>query len=316
MSKRASPTAIGAFVTGAVILVVVGILVFGSGKFFRKAYPFVLFFDGNVNGLNVGAPVKFKGVQIGQVTAILIVLEEEDTNARIPVYIELDAEKLRAAGVNVRGDYDAVIQAIRRAIDNGLRGQLQSESLVTGVLFVQLNYHPNTAANFAGLDYGTQEIPTLPTQIEQAESAVKQIVAKIDEIDFKALIDQLTSTAKSINGLADSPQTTKAIESFDDALTSLRRLSDAVDKQLGPVTESFRTTTESAQETARKLDRVMENLQALASPDSPLIVRLEQTLIELRNAAQSVRTLADELDRDPKAILFGRSRDSSEGGDK
>jgi paraquat-inducible protein B len=101
MKKRISPTLIGAFVVGALVLLVIGVIAFGSGKFFRKSYEFVLYFQGSVNGLNVGAPVKYKGVEIGSVTEILLQLEKAEP-ARIPVIIELDANKI--AGRGFRGN--------------------------------------------------------------------------------------------------------------------------------------------------------------------------------------------------------------------
>src|SRR5262249_48307038 len=159
------------------------------GHFFQKSYPFVAFFEGSVNGLNVGAPVKFKGVDLGAVTHIFIEIQPQDQNARIPVYFNLSAEKLEKAGT---GDVLADPQAGERALEGGLRAQLQSESLVTGVLFVELDYHPATPATRMGSSDGTPEIPTLPTQIEQTQNAVKAIIEKLDEINFRGLIDELT----------------------------------------------------------------------------------------------------------------------------
>ena len=110
MNKKMSPTLVGAFVLGALALVVVGILAFGTGELFAKKYEFVLYFDSSVNGLNIGAPVKVRGVEIGTVTNILLSLDREkrlkeaaevgarqammDWSPKIPVIIELAAKKL------------------------------------------------------------------------------------------------------------------------------------------------------------------------------------------------------------------------------
>ena len=125
MNKKISPTLMGAFVVGALALLVIAIIALGSARLFRKTYEFVLFFQGSVNGLNVGAPVKYKGVEIGSVTDILLQLEKVEPG-RIPVIIELDAKKL--AGRGFRGSLLVDPDELQRAIDQGLRGQLQMES--------------------------------------------------------------------------------------------------------------------------------------------------------------------------------------------
>jgi paraquat-inducible protein B len=141
MNRRISPALIGAFVIGAVALVVIAVISLGSGKFFRKTYEFVLYFQGSVNGLNVGAPVKYKGVEIGSVTDILLQLEEVEVD-RIPVIVELDAGKI--AGRGFTGNLLVDPAALQTAIDRGLRGQLRMESFVTGVLYVALDLYSNS----------------------------------------------------------------------------------------------------------------------------------------------------------------------------
>ena len=97
MGRKANPVMIGAFVVGAIALAVVGIVVFGSGRLFADTTPFVMYFSGSVDGLSVGSPVKFKGVEIGGVTSIQLDLGEE---ARIPVWIEVDNKKIVAHGAD------------------------------------------------------------------------------------------------------------------------------------------------------------------------------------------------------------------------
>jgi paraquat-inducible protein B len=138
MSKRANPTVIGAFVVGAVVLVTAAVGVLGSGRFFRTIYPAVLFFEGDVNGLRVGAPVKFKGIQLGEVTSILLKLgdtpggAEDKQTQLIPVFVSLDQANIVARGSTVKPDRETLAQFVKR----GMRGQLKMESFVTGVLYV------------------------------------------------------------------------------------------------------------------------------------------------------------------------------------
>src|SRR4030095_1427639 len=139
MNKKISPTLIGAFVVGALSLLVVAVIALGSGRLFRQTREFVLYFDNSVNGLRVGAPVKFKGVEIGSVKDIRLQLEEGGEINKIPVIIEIDLKKLTARGATIAPAVDR--EAFNTFIvDRGLRGQLEMESLVTGLLYVALDF--------------------------------------------------------------------------------------------------------------------------------------------------------------------------------
>src|SRR5437867_4516180 len=122
MGKKVTPTLIGAFVVGALALAVIGVAVFGSGRLFRKTQEFVLYFDRSVNGLRVGAPVKFKGVEIGAVTRIELSLSHRlrrPGEVHIPVVIELDADRISEKGGRVQLTQEGLDQAAA----GGLRGQ-------------------------------------------------------------------------------------------------------------------------------------------------------------------------------------------------
>lgn len=312
MSKKASPTAIGAFVVGAIALAVAGIIVLGSGRFFQKTFPLVSFFEGSVNGLSVGAPVKFKGVDIGSVTHIFIQIDPKDQNARIPVYLALDQEKMRKAGVLPRQG-QTVEGALGNAIAHGLRAQLQTESILTGVLYVELNFHPETPAVYVGSWDGTVEVPTLPTQLERLQEQIRGAISKINEIDFKGLIDSLTNASNSVRDFASSPDLKGAIASAGTTMDSIRDLSKTVDKNVQPLTASLTSTSnridkagKGLEKTLTELDKTLGSLRELIDPDAPIAVDLRESLDELERAASAIRSLADELERNPSSLVFGR----------
>jgi len=303
MSRRANPTWVGAFVLGAAVLAVLAVGLFGSGRLFREAHPFVLYFTGSVNGLDPGAPVKFKGVEVGSVQRIMVRFERTAGEVSIPVFIELDAEKLARAGAQVEFTPDAM----RAAVEQGLRGRLESQSLVTGLLFVNLDYFPETPAKLVGTGDWPPEIPTLPTTIEQATQVAKEIVERLGEIDLEALVKSATETLDALRDLAGSKEARSAVASLDETLASLRDLSQSLDRTIGPLGESLRTTAQETQRLEEQLARTLGAVQQIVQPGSPLTQQLGVALQDVSAAARSVRALADSLERNPGAIVRGRS---------
>lgn len=308
MGRKANPVLIGAFVVGAIALAVVGIVVFGSGRLFADTTPFVLYFTGSVDGLSVGSPVKFKGVEIGAVTQIQLDLGEE---ARIPVWIEIDNRKIVARGAD-RLPSDQ--RKLKAAIDRGLRAQLNAQSIVTGLLFVQLDYRPETPAVLvAPPEAGLNEIPTIPTTLEQAQQAAAEIIANLKQVDFEGFGKALRAALDGINATVNAPGLQKALQSLpetlaalNETLASVRRLAQNLDQQSGPLLASLNRTSERAALAVEQARTTLQSVQGLADTGSPLAGQLVGVLEELRGTARSIRLLADYLERNPSALVRGR----------
>lgn len=125
MSKEANKKKVGLFVVGALTLVILMIGCFGSGSLFQKTSTYVLYFDGSVQGLNIGAPVVLRGVPIGRVTNIKLVSSNKGMVISIPVYIEIDDSKLVSQAKSSFADWSEQREDIIRVlVDHGLRAQL------------------------------------------------------------------------------------------------------------------------------------------------------------------------------------------------
>ena len=323
--NRSNPKAIGAFVVGAIALAVVAVAVLGSGRIFRKEYKYVLCFPGDLSGLNVGAPVKFRGVPIGSVRAIRLnignmptLLTKSSEESRIPVIIELDETKISSRGGSVNLADPATLS---EAIARGLRGQLRMESIVTGVSYVSLDVVPGTPAVMclpAGSGY--QEIPTIPTTLEQAQGTVLRLIAKMEEADVGGMMTSASSAMKGIDQLVSSPGLHAAInslygteqnlslaaENFSRASTSLRILSETLNSNVTPFITTLRGASTRAEGTMDATDKTLAALRTTAEPNSPLIYRMNRTLDNVSDAAHSIQELADYLKRNPSALVRGR----------
>jgi paraquat-inducible protein B len=325
VNKQISPTLMGAFVVGALALLVIAVIALGSGRLFRKTYEFVLYFRGSVNGLNVGAPVKYKGVEIGSVTDILLQVEKLEPD-RIPVIIELDAKKL--AGRGFRGSLLVDPDELQRAIDQGLRGQLQMESLLTGVLYVAVDLYPDNPAQFVlprGSPY--QEIPTVPSELEQVQDQVRVVFAKLAKIDFDAAIVAMTHAFEGIDQLTRSPALKASLRSLeqtmpkvDEALVNIRQLALTLDKNASDLSSDLQQTSAATRKalaeietaakqagiTMKEAEGTMISARAAIDPDSRFAYELTKSLREVSAAARSLRLLAGYLERNPRALIFGK----------
>ena len=323
MSTKVSPTLIGAFVIGAVALIVIAILLLGSGRLFRQTRDFVLYFDNSVNGLRVGAPVKFKGVEVGSVKDIRLQLEKGAEVNKIPVIIEIDLEKLTLRGATPEIAVDR--EAFHKAIVDGFRGQLEMESLVTGVLYVALDFFPGTPINFVqqeNVNNKYPEIPTLPTSLELAKGAVERILNKLEEVDFKRLIDSLTKTSDGVGQLinVNSPTVKSILQSVDQAMPQLRgAISDFrtltatannnvtnVSADLHQTLTAAHSAIEQIAATMKEAETTIISVRATIDPNSPTFYELTKSLREVSGAASSIRLLADSLDRNPQAPILGK----------
>jgi paraquat-inducible protein B len=314
--RRANPAMIGGFVVGAVALVVLMVVVFGSGRLFQPTHTYVLFFEGSVNGLSVGAPVKFLGVSIGSVRQILLQIGDlghpqrafvQETN-RVPVIIEIDENAIEKLGGDV---HDLGTRAgLEEMIELGLRARLQTESIVTGVLFVELEVVQGAPLSLVLPDDSTYlEIPTLPSTLQQVTETIGEIMSKLNALDWDALFQSIRGAVDGIEELVNDPSTKAAIANLSTTLESVRRLSDNLNHEVGPLAGSLRAAATDIRGTLDELGDTLDSVRVLLDPQAPLAQQLTETLAQLAVAAGAVGRLANELQRDPSALVFGRERE-------
>ncbi len=321
MAKRANPAFIGAFVIGAIALAIAAVALLGSGSLFRNTHQFVCFFDGNVNGLRVGAAVKFKGVEIGEVRQILLSLNAASGPAapgnsnviKIPVVIELDEGRILKRGasyINVGNP-----AGMKLAIARGLRAQLATESLLTGLLYIDLDIHPGTPARFA-TDQNSQyiEIPTIPNPFEQAQSVALKLINQLDKVQVDKLVSTATEALAAVRDLVASQDLKESVASLKETGQSLNQTSESIrtltvhlDREIGPLGASMQTAARNADATFKQTQLTLDHIDDTLSPEAPLLYQANHTLVDLSEAARAIRQLADYLERNPDAIVRGRS---------
>ncbi|TMA80450.1 MAG: MCE family protein [Deltaproteobacteria bacterium] len=326
MNKKISPTLIGGFVLGALALLVIAVIAFGSGRLFRKTKEFVVYFDRDVNGLNIGAPVKFKGVEVGSVKNILLQLDQSLEVPSIPVLFEIDLKKITSRGGTLTLLEDPA--ALKVAIDRGLRAQLRTESLVTGVLYIGIDLFPGTPVKFvqaAGSKY--PEIPAVPTTLERVEVTAGEILAKLSEVDFKGMMDSVSRAVDGVGQLVNSPALKSALQrldqmmpKIDQAIAEIRKTTGNLDGNITTLSANFQQTSDAAREAMQQASLTMKqtdaalkeaeaamiNIRGISDPDSITFYELGRSLREVSAAARSLRLLSDSVQRNPRSLIFGK----------
>ncbi|HEY6420789.1 MAG TPA: MlaD family protein [Candidatus Binataceae bacterium] len=318
MGKKVNPAIVGAFVLAALGLIVTAVVIFGSGSLFRKTQIYVVYFNSSVNGLRAGASVKFRGVEIGAVQKVLLSLggsariaAQTTGQVRIPVLIELDPERILSRGgegVDLNNP-----EQMRIAIQNGLRAQLLSESFVTGLLYIDLDFHPTKPKFELQANSPYQEIPTMPTPLERAQVSLTRLLAELDQVNFAAMVNSITNAAESIDRLADSPKLQrtlasldKAAKSLDSASVGIRNVSETLNSEIKPIGKDLHETANDSRAMLDQARSTLKSVQVTLAPGSPFSYQLDQTLAETAAAARSVKELADYLERNPSSLVRGK----------
>ena len=333
MSKPVNKTMIGAFVLGAVVLAVVAIVLFGSGRFFRETEEWISFFPGSVKGLDVGSPVKFRGVQVGEVKEIIVNFDPFELSVNIPVIYEVLPDRFRYIGPRTVVDDEELHRAL---VSQGLRAQLEMQSLVTGQLMINLDFFPDRPAEFFGVENAAlskrmqswQEIPTLPTTMQQLEKTLA-------EIDFKKIAEDVRRAMDGIAQLVTSPELQSTVKEINETIIAIKAMVQNVDskidplatridetlveardgfgdarrvinEQAGPMLAKFRQAAESAQTALDQANTTLKSIENLADEGTQLRFEISAALEEVSAASRSVRVLADFLEQHPDAILRGR----------
>ena len=337
MSKQANKTVIGAFVVGAIALAVAGIMIFAGGQFLTRYNTYVMFFEGTVKGLSVGAPVMFRGVKIGSVKSIEIRYDPKTLKVQIPVIVEI----IHAAR-GMRGSIDPD-EELERLIGIGLRAQLGLQSIVTGLLQIELDFNPDEEARLVGKLLGTHkaypEIPTIPSSFEKIRK--KLVDLPIDELFARA-----TSALTGFDKLVNSPELPEMIHalkltvedtrklinnvdaqikplatSIDKTVKDFGKLARDADKQIKPLGSGMKATVKDVQNLVRdidektlpQIDATVKDIQKtfvdaddLLDEDSKLVYEMENALMEISAMARSMRELADYLKRHPESLIRGK----------
>lgn len=331
MSRKASTTLIGTFALLGMAIGFFALFLLGGGGLFDQRTRVVLFFDKSINGLSVGSDARFGGVLIGRVVEIDVLIDVENNRKVIPVTVEISRRQV-AHIAQEAGAFDfGSPEGVRQAVDFGLRARLTQQSLVTGVLYVEFDIDPKSPGlvfddRFAK---GLPVIPTLAMEFDEMIAAIGEGLETLNSLDLEELITDIRTLATTTSNqiadlqLAEISKEMLAVtanlreitgqEGWRDAagnlnaaITDLRAAMGAVEASVLPATEDLRNAMQAAEQGMERFQDVAGNLADFTNPRSPAMLRVQNTMVELERAARAIRELAEEIQRQPGALIKGR----------
>jgi len=322
VSRRPNPTKIGLFLLGALIIAIAGTAVLASNTWFQQRETFISFFPESVNGLENGAPVKFQGVPVGTVKAIDIRIDQRDNSFNVPVEYDIDLRRLTTP----RGTYvnlaDPVV--LRQQIEKGLRAQLQAESFVTGVLYLELSYRTDTTPPRLEAHTEWPEIPTTPSLMAALGGGAGSLLSKVNDIfnrvsvllgdvNMREINAAVVQSAKAVERLVGSPELRATLREMPGATAQLNRTLAEAEKlvsrangAIDPMQTQLTGVSTEAITTLQALRKTLDETHGLLSADTGPGFALTGALTSLREAADALTLLITSLERNPDMLLRGK----------
>jgi paraquat-inducible protein B len=269
-----------------------------------RKLQFVMYFTGSVRGLNPGAPVEFKGIRIGEVLDIRLEFDSEDSSFRIPVLVELEPDRI------IDRDQSSVVspeETLAKLVDKGLRARLQTGSLLTGQLFVELNLYPGSPVNYvADADMPYPELPTIVGAFEAISQSVTAFISKLEEVNIDEMGDNIVGILQGTNDLVNKPADEQTVTDLQASFRSFRKILDNLEQA------EVDDIVSSASAVLKNLDSTLTMVNAALEPNAPLQYNVIKVTGELEETSRSVRALIETLQRRPQSLIFGRGVNNKE----
>ncbi len=261
-------------------------------RVYETKKQYLMFFDGSVRGLSVGAPVLMRGIQIGKVLDVRLDFDADGLTFEIPVLIEIEPGRVHMKGKADALDFDRTMEHL---VASGLRGQLEYGSLVTGQLYVALGIHPDVPKATITERDGYKVVPTAPATLDAVAGKVNGLLDRLGRLPLEDIANDLRDTVAGINKLINSEQVAGSLAQLEPLL----KHADAVLAGLDKMMPTASSTLDQARETLR-------STRALVSSDSAVVGETVRLLRSLNAAARSIKGVADYLERHPEALIRGK----------
>ncbi len=333
MKTKFNPAIVGLFVIGGIVAFIFALLSFGGIHLFSKPQRFVVYFDETIHGLDLGSPVKLRGVRVGRVVNINVNYNSEKKESVVAVVCELSRNVI----ADEKGQPVDVSDAtnLQKFVDNGLRAQLGVLGLATGLLYVEMdfydiNQYPPDTLHIAPNTKHTR-VPAVRSAISEFQASLTEILSNVKRIDFPSLAKELqgllADTRKQINGLnlaqlnaewanagrtfgelAKSPEIPAMFAKVNATLDQLSAALVKLDTKIDPAGDELTATLAQAKETLKSFNTTALAARNFISAQNGLGDEATRAMGQLADAASAIQRLADFLERNPTALISGKKQ--------
>jgi paraquat-inducible protein B len=301
MKRQLSPTLIGTFVVVGLALIATAIIALAGNSLFTRKEKAVMFFSGSVYGLQVGAPVVFRGVRVGSVESIAVFYDRKTEDFSIPVVVGLEGDAVSGLdGRRTKG----VGLALPALVERGLSAQLSMQSLLTGQLYVDLDLRPERPGNLRGTYLDVTEIPTTATAIQALKN-------QLEGMDFRKIAEDLSAIAASARAMVSGPELKQALTDLAEITATVNRVATRLDKRIDPLANELqrslvatRTAMDGLGQAAGSVNKTADQVGELLAPNAPLVQNLQRAAAEVARSAASLR----EATADDSSLRLGADR--------
>ncbi len=333
MSKTASPTVIGIFTLLGLILAAAALILFGSGKYFKKTHNILLYFEKSANGLQIGSDVRFAGVRIGSVKSINVIFDRKENRKILPVLVELGEQDLHLINTEAGGGIDfSTFEGVAKAVQEGLRGGMKQQSLLTGQLYIEFDIAPETPGYIYDEKRETHYpvVPTVGTEIDELIAGIgnglkkfnaldlagamgdfREVLVKAKEqiasLNFKEINDNVVGITTDVRRLTSNEKLTAAISNLDAALIQIDQLTTKANTKFDPLMTDLEAVIAKADAGLAKMHEATQSISDMSNPRSPVLLRMQNVLQEVERASRALKELSVDLKRSPNALISGKA---------
>jgi paraquat-inducible protein B len=320
MSKRTNPVAIGSFVIGIIIMAIFMAVFFGGGNLFSNTQRIVLVFSSSVKGLTNGAPVTIQGVKIGEVISIKANMYTSELKYLTTVTLSINPDSIGRVGIGDTEDGNLLEELLAR----GLGAQLKLQSLLTGLLYIDVDFYGVDKQNFEDIETQYPQFPTVTSELEM-------LTEQLESLNIKKLIEQFQTIAASLEKTVSNPEFVRMGSDLHNSLESITQLADNLNYEIKGIRSNVTPVTDEAtimlkqlnrdlptimvkvddllvklDDGANKLSGTLSSADYLLSDDSPLLYQLSLSASELEKAAISLQGMTNAIDLQPESIFLGK----------